>query len=97
MGIGKNNRETTPPHQRENGKCNRKQQREKTATPHQREREQEREGATEIDVHFTLIGKNRHQNHKALDRNMKILGNTISNVVHEMNPTAPLLLVSSLA
>ena len=32
--------------------------------------------------------KTMHQNQKALDRNMKILGNTISNVVHEMNPTA---------
>ena len=32
--------------------------------------------------------KNRHQNHKALDSNMKIVCNTISNVVHEMNPTA---------
>ena len=68
-----------------------------TTPEREREREREREGATEIDVQFTLVGKNRHQNHKALDRNMKILGNTISNVVHEMNPTAPLLLVSSLA
>ena len=72
-------------------------ERENRHTTPERERAREREGATEIDVHFTLIGKNRHQNHKALDRNMKIFGNTISNVVHEMNPTAPLLLVSSLA
>ena len=35
-----------------------------------------------------LIGKARHQNQKALDRNMKSLGNTISNVGHEMNPAA---------
>ena len=32
--------------------------------------------------------KSRHQNQKALRRNMKILGNTITNVVQEMNPTA---------
>ena len=35
-----------------------------------------------------MIGKTRHQNQKALDRNMKSLGITISNVVHEMNPAA---------
>ena len=35
-----------------------------------------------------MIGKTRHQNQKALDRNMKSLGNTISNVGHEMNPAA---------
>ena len=35
-----------------------------------------------------MTGKSRHENQKALDRNMKILGNAITNVVHKMNPTA---------
>ena len=39
-------------------------------------------------VFINIDRKTRHQNQKALDRNMKTLGNTISNVVHEMNPTA---------
>ena len=48
MVIGKNNRETTPPHQRERmANATEKQQRDKTATPDQRERK----GATQIDVH----------------------------------------------
>ena len=39
-------------------------------------------------VFINIDWKNRHQNQKALDRNMNTLENTISNVVHEMNPTA---------
>ena len=100
MIIGKNNRETTPPHQRER-MANATENNRETKPPHhtrERERERERErGSHRNRRTFYVDGKNRHQNHKALDRNMKILGNTISNVVHEMNPTAPLLLVSSLA
>ena len=61
MVIGKNNRETTPPHQRERMANATENNRERKPPHHtkerEREREREREGATEIDVQFTLIGK----------------------------------------
>ena len=50
MVIGKNNRETTPPHQRER-MANATENNRETKPPHHT-REREREGATQRDMHF---------------------------------------------
>ena len=51
-----------------------------------------RQQSTAMSANLVFINidwkKSKHQTQKALKRNMKILGNTIRNVVHEMNPTA---------